>query len=177
VPLEPTLVDLRRLIAEQVQEALRLPAARRIELRLPAEAAWVRSDTFRLGQVLMNLLSNASKYSPADSPICVVVSATESVVAIEVQDRGTGIAAEEQGRIFERFYRVDSGLTRTTGGTGLGLYIAKRLVEQMGGTMSVRSSPGDGSTFRVTLPRIDQRLIDGMNAARVEPEEPAARAG
>ena len=106
--------------------------------------------------------------------MAVLVSATSSHVVIEVRDRGPGIPVEEQARIFDRFYRVESGLTRTTGGTGLGLYIAKRLVEQMGGTMSVRSAGGEGSAFRVTLPRIDQRLIDGMRSAR---EEPAARAG
>jgi PAS domain S-box-containing protein len=170
VPLEPRLADLRVLIPEQVEEAMRLPGARPIELELPDEPAWVRADTFRLGQALLNLLSNAFKYSPPDGPVALVVSATGSHVAIEVQDRGPGIPADEQGRIFERFYRVESGLTRTTGGAGLGLYISKRLIEQMGGTMSVRSESGAGSTFRVTLPRVDQRLIDGMQAGRIEPE-------
>jgi PAS domain S-box-containing protein len=172
LPLEPTLVDVRKLIPDQVEEALRLPTARPIELSLPDEPAWVRSDPFRLGQVLLNLLSNAFKYSPADAPVGVVVSATSSLVTIDVEDRGEGIPPEEQARIFERFYRVESGLTRTTGGTGLGLYIARRLVEQMGGTMNVRSAPGEGSTFRVSMPRIDQRLIEGMRAAREEPDAP-----
>src|SRR4029079_15677537 len=115
---------------------------------------------------------NAFKYSPPDAPVGLVVSATGSHVAIEVQDRGPGIPVEEPVHISERFYRVESGLTRTTGGAGLGLYISKRLIEQMGGTMSVQSAPGAGSTFRMTLPRVDQRLIDGMHAGRIEAADP-----
>src|SRR5205823_2040316 len=97
------------------------------------------------------LLSNAVKYSPPESDVnlSVIVEGDEAIVS--VSDLGEGIPAAEQARVFDRFYRLENGLTKSTGGTGLGLYIARQLVEAMHGRLWVTSGPG-GSTFSFSLP-------------------------
>ena len=102
--------------------------------------------------MLDNLLDNAAKYAPGDAPIAVRVAADDAAVRIEVVDEGPGIPLEDQERIFDRFYRLDPAMASGVGGTGLGLYIARRLVERMDGTLTIESQPGRGSTFRVELP-------------------------
>jgi signal transduction histidine kinase len=119
-------------------------------------------DQFRLGQIVSNLLSNAFKYSPPGADVTVKLERVEEHVVVSVQDAGEGIPLAEQGRIFERFYRSNNGLTRTVGGFGLGLYIAKRLAEGMGGSLLLTSPPGQGCTFSLNLPLL-----------MVEPAEPA----
>jgi len=113
----------------------------------------LRCDPPRLRQVLVNLVENAIKYSPSGGRIEVRVIDGPDELRIEVRDEGLGIPPSEQARIFEKFYRLDAEMTRGVGGSGLGLYISREIVEQMGGTLSVRSSRGVGSTFSVTLPR------------------------
>jgi signal transduction histidine kinase len=114
---------------------------------------FVSADPFRVGQVVSNLVSNALKYSDAAAPVEVTVAQAGSDQAIvSVRDEGEGIPVSEQERVFERFHRVEGHMTRRTGGTGLGLYIAKRLVEAMHGRLWVVSSPGNGSTFSFSLP-------------------------
>jgi signal transduction histidine kinase len=143
---------LHVLLAECVamgQQVSRRP----IHLQLPEEDVVVAADPERLQQVLLNLIDNAVKYSPATAPIAVSLNASPNNASIQVQDRGIGIPLSHQQRIFERFYRVSEGMTRGRDGTGLGLAIAKVLVEAMDGTMTVRSSPGEGSLFTITLPR------------------------
>ena len=128
----------------------------------------VLADRDRLIQIVTNLLSNATKYTPEGGVITVscskfqVPSAGDAArpnlqtgtwnVELSVQDTGIGISAEEQKQLFSRFYRVDSSLTRQAGGAGLGLYIVKSLVEKHGGQITVASTPGQGSTFSITLP-------------------------
>lgn len=109
-------------------------------------------DHDRLRQVLLNLIDNAVKYSPADQPITLKLQRAEQEATIQVCDRGMGIPLQNQSRVFERFYRVDESRARTTGGHGLGLAIAKTLVEGMGGRISVRSQPSEGTIFTITLP-------------------------
>lgn len=110
------------------------------------------ADRDRLQQVLINLVDNAIKYSDAEEPVNLVLEKNDESAIIKIEDRGIGIPLSHQKRIFERFYRVDDSMTRSRDGTGLGLAIAKSLVEGMGGSISVRSKPGEGSTFTVTLP-------------------------
>ena len=102
--------------------------------------------------VLSNLISNALKYSPAGAPVDLMVSTEEEHAVVSVRDRGMGIPPAEQEKIFDRFYQVESGHVRTSGGVGLGLYIARRLVAAMTGTLWVESEPGHGSTFSFRLP-------------------------
>jgi two-component system phosphate regulon sensor histidine kinase PhoR len=102
---------------------------------------------------MSNLLSNAIKYSPEGGRIVVSGRQTDDYVYIAVTDQGIGIPARERDRIFDRFYRVESALSRRTQGAGLGLYLVKSVVEAHGGRIWVESNPGRGSTFVFTLPR------------------------
>ena len=108
-----------------------------------------RWDTQRLEQVVINLLTNALKYG-AGKPVHLRLAAEGERARLSVRDEGIGIAAEDQGRIFERFERAVSD--RHFGGLGLGLYICRQIVDALGGTIAVRSTPGEGSTFEVVLP-------------------------
>jgi two-component system phosphate regulon sensor histidine kinase PhoR len=108
-------------------------------------------------QALINLVDNAIKYSNPESTIWIAVSVEaaadgKSAVLITIRDEGCGIAAEHLPRLFERFYRVDEARSRKLGGTGLGLSIVKHIVQAHGGTVSVESVPGVGSTFTIRLP-------------------------
>jgi signal transduction histidine kinase len=112
----------------------------------------VRADRNSLRRVLINLLDNAMKYSQPGALITLRIEQKAENVIIQVRDRGLGIPLQQQTRFFERFYRVDEARTRSTGGSGLGLAIFKTLVEGMGGSVTVRSRPGEGSIFTITLP-------------------------
>ncbi len=113
----------------------------------------VLADRLRLEQVLANLLDNAIKYCPAGSEVMVswTVDALARMVTVAVADTGAGIEAAHLPRLFERFYRVDTGRSRALGGTGLGLSIVKHAVEAMNGHVFVESTVGQGTTFRFTL--------------------------
>jgi PAS domain S-box-containing protein len=112
----------------------------------------IYGDRNRLIQVMVNLLSNAYRYTPAGGEISVSVESTENVVTVRVSDTGIGIAPEDQERIFERFYRADHELVQKQAGTGLGLSIVKSLIEMHGGELGLESTPGQGSTFSFALP-------------------------
>jgi len=99
----------------------------------------------------VNLLDNAIKYSPADSPVRLAAHTVNGRLSISVTDRGPGIAPEEQTRIFDRFYRGGSELTRRVKGAGIGLSLVKRIVEDHGGNVSVASCAEEGSTFTIEL--------------------------
>jgi len=135
----------------------------------------VLTDAMRLRQVLTNLLSNATKFTEAGS-ITVAVgyapAGAEGVLSFEVADTGIGIVADHLDQVFEQFVQIDNSLTRSTGGTGLGLAICRQLVELMGGSISVRSTPGSGSVFAFTV-RV--RPAGAAAAPRVVAEPEAAR--
>jgi signal transduction histidine kinase len=142
-------------VARAVVEAARPRLADGFELELvaPADVPPVTADPDKLRQVLVNLTENAIKYSPDGGRIEVRVGRAASSIRFAVRDEGIGIAPEEQVRIFERFHRLDPNMTRGVGGTGLGLYICRELVQRMGGRIWVTSSEGHGSTFEFDLPR------------------------
>ncbi len=114
---------------------------------------FVMADAIRLRQVLLNLVSNALKYSPHGTPIDIAAGADSEYVTVCVRDYGSGVPAEEQNRLFERFIRLERDMNSPTRGAGLGLYICRQLVEAMGGTIWVQSTGqnGEGSTFFFTL--------------------------
>lgn len=112
----------------------------------------VSGDAEALRQVFDNLLDNAVQYTPRDGRVQVRLAAQGDSCVVEVRDTGIGIAPEDLPRIFDRFVRVDASRSRHTGGAGLGLSIVRAVVERHGGTVSVESQPGAGSTFRVRLP-------------------------
>jgi two-component system, OmpR family, phosphate regulon sensor histidine kinase PhoR len=146
-------VDLGRLAVASV-ERLRLFAERQgVELRteVPEVVPPVRGAEDRLGQVLVNLLHNAVKFSPDGGEVVVRVAPTGEEVVVSVEDHGIGIPKADQARIFERFYKADKA-RRRGGGTGLGLAIARHVVEAHGGRIRVESEEGAGSTFSFALP-------------------------
>jgi GAF domain-containing protein/anti-sigma regulatory factor (Ser/Thr protein kinase) len=110
-----------------------------------------RGDERRLTQVVINLVGNAIKFTDAGS-VDIVARSVDGFFEIDVRDTGPGISPDDQKRIFEEFQQVDDSSTRTKGGTGLGLAISRRIVEMHGGTLTVQSNPGEGSTFRVRVP-------------------------
>jgi signal transduction histidine kinase len=117
----------------------------------PPELAVV-ADSDRLTQILVNLISNAIKFSPRGGEVRVTCETMEHLVAINVEDDGHGIAEDKLEEIFEPFVQLSSGLTRTAEGSGLGLPISRELARLMGGDVSVSSELGKGSTFTLTLP-------------------------
>jgi len=143
--LKPFLKDLLRRLGA----ALDLGG---IELDVPEELPAVAADPGRLERIITNLLTNAVKFSPSESPISLSVQRREDHVEVAVKDRGAGIAPEDQPRIFERFYRPRG--QRRADSVGLGLYISRMLVEAHGGTIRVNSQPDRGSTFTFTLPLV-----------------------
>jgi signal transduction histidine kinase len=124
-----------------------------VVLDAPAALAPIATDPQRLRQVLTNLVDNAVKYSPPGSTVKLRVVDEPHRVLIQVTDEGIGIPPEEQELVFEKFYRVDPEMTGGVGGSGLGLYISREIVERLGGRLSVHSDSGAGSTFTVELPR------------------------
>ena len=115
-------------------------------------------DAGRFRQVLFNILGNALKFT-AQGSVRVQLSQHGRSCVITIQDTGIGIAADDLGKLFQRFSQVDASMTRRFGGTGLGLAICQRLVEAMGGTINVDSIVGQGSTFTIALPLPDQPLV------------------
>jgi PAS domain S-box-containing protein len=152
--LELTDVSLPRL-AEKIVNRLRTQTSvHRFELAFPPDFPPVFADEERISQVLYNLLNNAVKYSPRGGTIRVGGQALDREVLVYVSDEGIGIPKEEQDHLFQRFYRVDSGLRRQTPGVGLGLYLSRAIIEAHGGRIWVESEAGKGATFYFTLPRI-----------------------
>jgi len=151
--VEREAVDLGEL-ARSTVEAMRpqLPPSAEVDVDVAPEVGTASGARDRIQQVLVNLLDNAVKYG-GEGRVIVRVEPANGVVRILVADSGPGIPFAEQQRIFEKFYRSGAELTRTHGGTGLGLYISRELVQRMGGRLDVRSSPGAGATFVVELPR------------------------
>jgi signal transduction histidine kinase len=145
-------VDVAEIVRKTV-EAMRshLPETVAIELAIDDGVGAASGDSDRLQQVLVNLIDNAAKYGA--SPLKVSAGSANGVVRIAVADAGPGIAAADRERIFEKFYRAGPQLTRSAGGTGLGLYISRELTQRMGGRLRLDSEPGEGATFVVELPR------------------------
>jgi two-component system phosphate regulon sensor histidine kinase PhoR len=114
----------------------------------------VLADRSKLEQVMVNLLDNAIKYTPENGSITISTSEANDSVTITVADTGIGIPPKDLPRIFERFYRVDAARSREQGGTGLGLAIVKHIIQLHGGSISVESTPGKGSTFFFTLKKV-----------------------
>ena len=113
---------------------------------------FIRADMNAVETILNNLISNALHYTPDDGSVVVGVFVQDKWAVLEVRDTGIGISPENQGRIFERFYRVDKARSKEVGGTGLGLAIVKHLTLALGGHIRLESSVGKGSTFEVHLP-------------------------
>jgi signal transduction histidine kinase len=145
-------VDLRRLAGEVV-ELFRVAAPRHdLRLRAPQDAVWLACDPLRVQQVLNNLVSNAVKYSPEGGQIVVAVTSGAESASVSVRDFGSGVSDEDRRRLFEPFSRGRSAAVAGIPGSGLGLFVARRIVEAHGGTLALHGG-GPGATFVVSLPR------------------------
>lgn len=139
---------------------------RLIEVDLPPYPLLAWADMDRVEEVLVNLMDNALKYSPPDAPVRVTGYITGRQVVVAVSDRGSGIPRDQLDRIFEKFHRLEQGDNRETYGHGLGLYIARGLVEALGGRIWAESAPGRGSTFYFALPQAYERdAVPGLAPA------------
>jgi two-component system sensor histidine kinase BaeS len=148
-------LDLAALVEGIVRNHEPQFQAKGVALRFSAQAANGRmfsADADKLSQAVINLLSNALKFTPAGGQVEVLVASGPEGAEIRVADTGIGMRAEDLPRIFERFYRADSSRSRATGGVGIGLSIAKAIVEAHGGAIAAESRPGKGAEFRIRLP-------------------------
>jgi signal transduction histidine kinase len=162
----PKVIELGEIL-EQVANDARFTAQKKgLELKFAISSSMVRGDSHvvrplyyvnvdpnRIREVIQNLIDNALKYTSQGS-VTVALTGDESVAQIQIRDTGAGIPEEDLPHLFQKFYRVDNSLTRTVGGSGLGLYISKRLVELYNGRIWVESQEGQGSTFYINLPRL-----------------------
>jgi signal transduction histidine kinase len=146
--------NLVTIVQETVANQQQAARTHWIELILPSEEVVpVLADAGRIGQVLTNYLTNALKYAPVEQPISVRLEVEASFARVSVRDQGPGLTAEQQHRVWERFYQVAApGRHGPDGGLGLGLAIARTIIEQHHGQVGVQSAPGQGSTFWFTLP-------------------------
>jgi signal transduction histidine kinase len=150
-------VALRQLVEETTATARFLAQKRgvQVECRVETGDAELDADPVRVRQVLTNLLDNAVKFSDAGGVVAIDVREQGDGVVVEVSDRGIGIEEKEHDKVFMSFYQVSGGDTRRAGGTGVGLAIAKQLVELHGGRIWLKSKLGEGSSFYVFLPRAE----------------------
>lgn len=149
VELRP--VEVRPFFIELTQRLAGVMDVGRLRADIPADLPAIQADPDRLERIFVNLLSNALKYSPAESAVTIGARVVPDGVAISVRDRGQGIAADEVPHIFDRYFRAQHADRSKTEGLGLGLYITRLLVQAHGGRVTVESTPGQGSTFTVTL--------------------------
>ena len=146
-------LDLAAVARQAVAEAQPSAAANDITLTVDADIpVSLRADKGRMFRTLENLLSNAIKFTPAGGDVRVSVSHADGVVRLEVADTGIGIAVADQERLFAKFFRTSAVADQHFPGTGLGLYIAQAIVEAHGGSITVRSEPGKGTSFSVVVP-------------------------
>jgi PAS domain S-box-containing protein len=159
--LDPRPLDLATVV-ERILSPFRAMAAKHtLRTKLPANLPVVWGDPDKVEQILTNLVGNAIKYSPGGGEVLVTVDVDGDTVQVSVRDQGIGMSPRDMGQLFEKFYRVDREEVRRAGGTGLGLYITKRLVEMHGGRLWAESWPGVGSVFRFTLPTSDELAGSG----------------
>jgi signal transduction histidine kinase len=152
--LDPQPLELMTLVAEVLEGIAPMATSKRLALHtaLPAEPPAVLADHRRIAQVLLNLLTNAVKFTPEGGRVDLRMRVADGALRCEVADTGPGIGAEDLPRLFQRFSPLDMKSTRRAGGAGLGLSIAKGIIEAHGGQIGVESAPGAGSTFWFTLP-------------------------
>lgn len=153
--LNKTNFRIREFVEEYIDEIEKINPKCRIIFE-PSENIEIFADKNRLGQVLINFLTNAVKYSPENCDIHIKEHHSESEVTVSVQDFGIGINLHDQKKIFERFYRVEGTSEKTYPGFGIGLNIAAEIIERHNGTVNVESELGKGSTFSFTIPRYNQ---------------------
>jgi signal transduction histidine kinase len=157
--LERELLDLSALARHTVAEIQTMSSQHHFDMQMPDEPLWITGDSLRLEQVLYNLLGNAIKYSPHGGPITLSITAQDEIVYVAIRDHGIGIPSYDLPHLFERFYRASNVSVDNISGVGIGLYVVQEIVALHGGTVTVESEEGHGSTFTICLPR-DTPLLD-----------------
>lgn len=169
----PTIIEVGELLGQLVDHAKVTAEKKKLQITFEttqstdkaiAPLLYIHADPERFREVITNLIDNAIKYTE-HGIITVGASLRERTVVIRVSDTGMGIAAEDIPHLFQKFYRTDNSATREIGGTGLGLYISKQIIEMMGGQIWVESTPGAGSTFYVELPRVSPESVIEQSGA------------
>jgi PAS domain S-box-containing protein len=143
--------DFNELVTEVIEEISQVLKKHTIIHKL-SETKTVRGDRNKIGQVIINFIDNAGKYSPVNSEIMINTFPEGNNIRLSVKDQGIGIPADQQGNIFDRFFRVSGEKENTYAGLGLGLYISSEFIKRHNGTIGVESTPGNGSTFYFTIP-------------------------
>lgn len=149
------VVELARDVISEQEDSFRR-RSQKLHVSLPDDSIVVSVDKLRFRMVLENLIDNASKYTPESGEISVSVDQSETEILISVRDTGVGINADELSKLFVKFSRIPNALSDVVGGSGLGLYWASKIVSLHGGSISVDSTPGNGSEFRVVLPKVSE---------------------
>ncbi|HJR19120.1 MAG TPA: PAS domain-containing sensor histidine kinase [Actinomycetota bacterium] len=171
--LELSQVEIDPIVSERVA-AFSQATGRAVGYRMPGEAPRALADPSGISIVVDHLLDNAIKYSPGGEPVIVTVRVHGEAVEIVVTDQGIGMDAEQVLHCFDKFWQAESRNDRRFGGTGIGLFIVRSLVDSMRGSIRVRSEPGEGSEFTISLKPADGREAP---AATEQPAEPAPRRG
>jgi signal transduction histidine kinase len=143
--------SISELVDEVIEETMFLTSSHQI-VRVPCQPITVNADRDKIEQVLVNLISNAAKYSNKDLPIEIVCTNTNNVVEVAIKDQGMGIAPEDVAQLFQPHYRVERAETEKIAGFGIGLYLCSEIVKRHNGKIWVESESGKGSTFKFTLP-------------------------
>ncbi len=177
IKLQCEVLDIRDVVrdASETVRPLTEAASQKLDVQLPSSPLMVKADRARLLQIIGNLLNNASKYTGQEGKIGLFAEAIDDAIQLHVQDNGPGIPADQIERIFEMFTQVDQTLERSHGGLGIGLTLARRLVELHEGTISVKSDGvGCGATFTITLPAFHSTLrkdsgLDGSGLIAANP--------
>ena len=172
---KPEVIEMGELINELIQEIRFTAEKKGLTVRSNASITgpnnvrpsfYVYADKLRLGEVITNLFTNAVKYTPEGS-VSLTYSGNNDFVVVSVKDSGIGIAKSEIPHLFQKFYRIDNSETRTIGGTGLGLFIVRKVVEMYRGRVWVESEVGKGSTFFIALPRMSAEDVQKLNTGTV----------
>lgn len=150
-------IDLRTLTQQVVDEIEPTLSRHRLVLHLPKEAIWIEGDMLRLEQVFQNLIQNAIKYSPQGGVVEVELHKNGFCAEITIKDQGIGIPSDSLPYLFTRFYRADNATSTQISGMGLGLFIVREIIHLHKGEVSVESTEGQGSCFRLKIPRIEQQ--------------------
>ena len=164
-------IDLSELVPNVVEQMSSVLGGRAVTTDVEPDVI-AMADTLAVERVLVNLLSNAGKYTPADSPVEVGLQGVGASAVLTVRDHGPGVPADEREKIFELFYRSDES-ARVTRGVGIGLALTRQLVLHLNGTIAVEEAPGGGALFRVTIPLADEATA-GEVAQESQPARPSA---
>ncbi len=152
LPLRFVNTDLLETVRETLEDFKNLAPEREFHLFAPEQPIVLNIDPTKIGQILQNLIDNALKYTPGNSPIEIRVEPSQNSVRVSVIDQGVGVSENQQAGLFTKFYRAQTDMTLRQPGLGLGLYICRKILELHGGSIEVESRPGKGSTFSFILP-------------------------